>query len=43
MNFDYDVGIIGGAFSGAATTLMLRRKPVRCTRSDHPEDSRIRS
>jgi L-2-hydroxyglutarate oxidase LhgO len=26
MNFDYDVVIIGGAFSGAATALMLRRK-----------------
>jgi flavin-dependent dehydrogenase len=26
MNFDYDVVIIGGAFSGAATALMLKRK-----------------
>jgi hypothetical protein len=26
MNFDYDVAIIGGAFSGAATALMLKRK-----------------
>jgi len=26
MNFDYDVIIIGGAFSGAATALMLKRK-----------------
>jgi len=24
MNFDYDVAIIGGAFSGAATALMLK-------------------
>ncbi len=26
MNFDYDVVIVGGAFSGAATALMLKRK-----------------
>ena len=26
MNFDYDVVIIGGAFSGAATALMLKRR-----------------
>src|ERR1043165_4058071 len=26
MDFDYDVVIIGGAFSGAATALMLKRK-----------------
>lgn len=26
MNFDYDVAIIGGAFSGAATALVLKRK-----------------
>src|SRR3982751_3244815 len=26
MGFDYDVAIIGGAFSGAATALMLKRK-----------------
>src|SRR5438045_8872811 len=26
MNFDYDVVIIGGAFSGAASALMLKRK-----------------
>src|SRR5207244_2974329 len=26
MNFDYDVVIIGGAFSGAATALVLKRK-----------------
>src|SRR5207237_9766440 len=26
MSFDYDVVIIGGAFSGAATALMLKRK-----------------
>src|SRR5216110_3868142 len=26
MNFDYDVVIIGGAFSGAATALILKRK-----------------
>src|SRR5438874_13837541 len=26
MQFDYDVVIIGGAFSGAATALMLKRK-----------------
>src|SRR5881296_3425319 len=26
MNFDYDAVIIGGAFSGAATALMLKRK-----------------
>src|SRR5215471_22238 len=26
MNFDYDVAIIGGAFSGAATSLILKRK-----------------
>jgi flavin-dependent dehydrogenase len=26
MDFDYDVAIIGGAFSGAATALMLKRK-----------------
>jgi 2-polyprenyl-6-methoxyphenol hydroxylase-like FAD-dependent oxidoreductase len=26
MEFDYDVGIFGGAFSGAATALMLKRK-----------------
>jgi flavin-dependent dehydrogenase len=26
MNFDYDVVIIGGAFSGAATAVMLKRK-----------------
>ena len=26
MEFDYDVVIIGGAFSGAATALMLKRK-----------------
>jgi flavin-dependent dehydrogenase len=26
MNFDYDVVVIGGAFSGAATALMLKRK-----------------
>ena len=26
MNFDYDIVIIGGAFSGAATALMLKRK-----------------
>jgi flavin-dependent dehydrogenase len=26
MNYDYDVVIIGGAFSGAATALMLKRK-----------------
>ena len=26
MNFDYDVVIIGGAFSGAATALMVKRK-----------------
>jgi L-2-hydroxyglutarate oxidase LhgO len=26
MEFDYDVVIIGGAFSGAATTLMIKRK-----------------
>ena len=26
MTFDYDVAIIGGAFSGAATALMLKRK-----------------
>jgi 2-polyprenyl-6-methoxyphenol hydroxylase-like FAD-dependent oxidoreductase len=26
MNFDYDVVIFGGAFSGAATALMLKRK-----------------
>jgi 2-polyprenyl-6-methoxyphenol hydroxylase-like FAD-dependent oxidoreductase len=26
MAFDYDVAIIGGAFSGAATALMLKRK-----------------
>jgi len=26
VNFDYDVVIIGGAFSGAATALMLKRK-----------------
>ena len=26
MNFDYDVIIVGGAFSGAATALMLKRK-----------------
>src|SRR5712691_11831678 len=26
MKFDYDVVIIGGAFSGAATALMLKRK-----------------
>jgi L-2-hydroxyglutarate oxidase LhgO len=26
MNFDYDVVIIGGAFFGAATALMLKRK-----------------
>lgn len=25
MNFDYDVAIIGGAFSDAATALMLKR------------------
>jgi flavin-dependent dehydrogenase len=29
MNFDYDVAIIGGAFSGAATGLMLKRKSPR--------------
>ena len=26
MNFDYDAVIVGGAFSGAATALMLKRK-----------------
>ena len=26
MDFDYDVAVIGGAFSGAATALMLKRK-----------------
>jgi flavin-dependent dehydrogenase len=26
MEFDYDVGVFGGAFSGAATALMLKRK-----------------
>jgi len=26
MDFEYDVVIIGGAFSGAATALMLKRK-----------------
>jgi L-2-hydroxyglutarate oxidase LhgO len=26
MEFDYDVVIIGGAFSGAATALMIKRK-----------------
>ena len=26
MAFDYDVAIMGGAFSGAATALMLKRK-----------------
>ena len=26
MNFDYDVVIIGGAFSGAATALIIKRK-----------------
>ncbi|HKS31916.1 MAG TPA: hypothetical protein VJR28_05870, partial [Chthoniobacterales bacterium] len=26
MNFDYDIVIIGGAFSGAATALMLKRE-----------------
>ena len=26
MDFDYDVVIIGGAFSGAATALMIKRK-----------------
>jgi flavin-dependent dehydrogenase len=34
MNFDYDVVIIGGAFSGTVTALMLKRKRPRCTRSD---------
>ena len=29
MNFDYDVAIIGGAFSGAATALMVKRKSPR--------------
>src|SRR5437763_12880315 len=31
MEFDYDVVIIGGAFSGAATALMIKRKhPAAC-------------
>ena len=29
MTFDYDVAIIGGAFSGAATALMVKRKSPR--------------
>jgi len=33
MEFDYDVAIIGGAFSSAATALMIKRKHPRSIRS----------
>jgi glycine/D-amino acid oxidase-like deaminating enzyme len=43
MELDYDVVIIGGAFSGAATALMIKRKHPGRARAHYREECRVRS